>query len=418
MRRFAGYLLLQLKRTAKAYIGILALTLVLLVGIAAIGGIMLENRSEDEAFVKLKLGIVGNQEDKMLNLWIAVIREADSSSIAVDFISCADEDSAIEQMRRREIDSYVVVPDGFVESLMYGDNIPLKYVMARSGASMSTQITKDVIDVISNYIIETQAGVTAMYEYARDLGYKSDDRTALDLDMSVRYIGTIFDRDTLVSVQEIGLGNNLSTVGYYVCGLSVFFVMILGVAFCTVRVKSDRTLDRLLYSRGFGTVTQVMGEYLPYLLAVAVTLLVPATVAGVMSELYEFGVIELEDYIFRDYILLIIRLVPAVFVITAMQFLLYEVVSGMINSVLLQFITTIVMGYIGGCFYPLYFMPESVQKVASLLPSGVAFNYLSRILTDNFSLTAFAVCMLYGAVLVALAAVSRKVRIGVSEGAT
>ena len=415
MRRALKYFALQLKRTAKAYIGILALALVLLVLVGTVGGIMLAERQESDAYIKMRVGLVGNREDKLLNMWITLIREVDSSGVAIDFIDCDSEETAISQLQNRDIDSFVVIPDGFAEAAMSGKNMQLSYVMAKSGASMSSLITREVIEVISNYVIETQTGVGAMYDYARDLGYEYDDRMAFNLELSTKYIATVLGRGNFADVREIGIGNNLSAVGYYACGLAVFFIMALGIAFCSVRVKGERTMDRLLYSRGYGAAAQVAAEYLPYLAAVCLILFISLTAVGIMSEFTPIPIAELENWLFRDFVALGFKIIPAVFAVTAMQFLLYEFTSGMINSVLLQFTVAIIMGYIGGCFYPLNFMPESVQKIACVLPVGVASDYIGNLMTGEGG-KPFA-CVLYGVTLVALAFAVRRARIRLTEGA-
>ncbi len=417
MRRLAGYLRLQLKRTAKAYIGILALTLVLLCAVGAVGAAVLGERSEDESFAKLSVGVVGDKEDPMLKMGLTLLRETDNASIMIDFIDCTDEENALALMQSRELNAYVVIPDGFADALLSGENEKLRYVMARTGATMGAQLTREVIDVVSNYFIETQACCGALYNYARDAGIDREERVELDFDLSMRYTAAALDREKFTEVTEIGIGNNLSAVGYYVCGLTVFFVMAIGIAFCAVRVKSEHSLERLLYSRGYGACAQVLGEYLPYFAFVAVTVALPFIAAGVLSENFELPIGELEDLDLSDFISIFVGFLPAVFVITAMQFLLYELISGMINSVLVQFIVAVVMGYIGGCFYPLHFMPDAVQTAASMLPVGAAFNRFASLLTGASNTASLAVCAVYGAALMVLAAVARKLRIRLSEGA-
>ncbi len=418
MRRYLKYLSVHFKRTARVYIGILAMTLALLIALGIAAAALISQRSSSESYVKMQVGLVGDRSDSLLNMWITFIRQADSSSIAVDFVDCDSETDAISLLKARRLDSYIVIPDGFAAAAMAGENMQLRYVMAKSGASMSAVITQEVIEVISNYVIETQTGVGAMYEYARDLGYSGDERAAIGLDMSVKYISTVLDRGTLVSVQETGLGNNLSGIGYYVCGGTVFFVMALGIAFCTVRARSNRTLDMLLYSRGWGAVSQVTGEYLTYLLAVAFTVSIPLLAAGIISEFRPFEVNELSDWLFRDFALAVFKCLPALAVITAMQFLLYELTSGVINAVLLQFAVAVIMGYAGGCFYPLSFMPSAVQCIAALLPVGAAFNCVSGVLTASRDPMPSIICIAYAAGLLALAAAVRRLRIGLIQGGT
>ncbi len=416
MSFFERYLTLHFKRTAKVYAVVLALTMILLGVMASVGYALLLEKRNDVSFKKMQIGIVGDQEDKLMQMGISMLQVVDTSRFTVEFFTFDSEEKAVESVQKRQIDAYAVVPEGFAKSLLSGENKKLTYVMAKSGASMSSLLSRDVLDVISNYIIETQAGATAMCDYARSAGYSKKEIKSIDLDLSMQYIDLVAQRESFATVTEVGLGGSMSFVGYYICGLTVFFLLCFGIASCTLRVKRSAAMDKVLYAKGCGVFSQIAGEYIPYLVATFVTLLIPFFLAGVVSCFVEFGVVELKYYLFSDYILLSLKLLPAIFLITAMQFLLYELVSGVVNAVLLQFACAVVMGYISGCFYPIYFMPELVQDVAALLPSGIAIDYFAGILSENFDGTKLLLCLLYAAALLLLSVAVRKIRICKSEG--
>lgn len=415
MSFFERYLTLHFKRTAKVYAVVLVLTLLLLMVVALVGYTILQEKRNDVSFQKMQIGIVGDQEDKLLQMGISMLQVVDTSRFTVEFYTFDSEEDAIQSVQNRKIGAYVVVPEGFAKSLVNGENKKLTYVLAQSGASMSSLLTRDVLDVVSNYIIETQAGATAMCDYAESVGYAKADVKSIDLDLSMQYIELVAQRERFATVSEVGLGENLSFVGYYICGLTVFFLLCFGVAGCTLRVKNSAVLDKVLYAKGYGVFTQVLGEYIPYLVATLATLMLPFSLAGVVSCFVDFGVQELKYYLLCDYMLLPLKLLPAIFLITAMQFLLYELVSGVIHAVLLQFTCAIIMGYVSGCFYPIYFMPESIQKVANLLPSGIAIDFFASILSENLDVSRLWICLLYGTVLFLLSVLVRRIRICKSE---
>ena len=77
----------------------------------------------------------------------------------------------------------------------------------------------------------------------------------------------------------------------------------------------------------------------------------------------------------------LIRILPVAAMFSALQLLLYECASGMLQGVLLQFLTATVLGYVCGCMYPVGFFPELMQRMGNLLPAGLARQYLSTGLT-------------------------------------
>ncbi len=416
MRFLNKYLKLQFKRAARAYVIVLAFTLVLLAILGTVGATMLQKRQNDESFKKVKVGVVGDKEDKILSMGISMLQTMDSSGFSVELSTFDDEDKAISAMKTRGIDAYITVPKNFARLLWRGEDVSLTYVMAKSGASMSTLLTRDILNVVSNYIVESQRAIIAICDYAEYSGYTEDEVYSLDYEVSIKYIDLIVARDNLTDVKEVGLGGTLSFVGYYICGFTVFFILCLGLTCCTLRVKGSNTLDCLLYSKGCGATGQIVAEYIPYFLISFITLAVMLVAAGLASKHIEFGVAELEYLILTDYISMAFKLIPIVLVITAFQFLLYELVSGLINAVLLQFTAVIVLGYISGCFYPIYFLPNAVQRVASVLPIGISIDYFGAVLTDKITLTKFLICLLYAMILLVIGVIVRRIKIIKSEG--
>ena len=83
---------------------------------------------------------------------------------------------------------------------------------------------------------------------------------------------------------------------------------------------------------------------------------------------------------------LALRLLAAAVLAGAMHFFLYELASGVVQSVLLQFLTAVALGYVSGCLYPLRFFPEAMQRVGQWLPPGCAIAFLGAGLTRGSGL--------------------------------
>ena len=414
MKHLTRYLWLQSKRTAKAYAGILALTLALLLAVGAIGLVILKTNENEESASKIRIGLVGGAKDEYLKAGLEFVRKSDASAMSIDFVRVKSVEAANELMAQKNITAYVIIPDNFGVSLMNGDNKKATFVMAQSGASVGTLLTKEVVDVISNYIVETQAGVTAMINYSKSQDLTKDEQYDLDMDMSMEYLNLVTGRDSFTRLVSVGLGTSLSTISYYICGLLIFFIMGIGLANCSLMVKTNRSLEKNLYAKGYGVITQILGEYLPFLISTTLTLLVIFGGVGVASKYISIPVAEFKYFLPSDFAMLAIKLLPAIALLTAMQFLLYEAVSGVINSVLLQFVVAVVMGYISGCFYPSSFFPESVQKFSLLLPTGVAKEYFGNLLL-GVGQGAWQ-CVWYALALLLIAGVLRKLQISATEG--
>ena len=100
----------------------------------------------------------------------------------------------------------------------------------------------------------------------------------------------------------------------------------------------------------------------------------------------------------------------------ALQFLLYELSQGVIQSVLLQFLTAMALGYVSGCLYPIRFFPEWMQQAAQWLPTGCAVTFLGAGLTRRAAPAAALGLALYTALFAAAAIWLRRRRLAQSGG--
>ncbi len=411
MSHFKSYLAIQYKRTMRSFFVILAFSLALLIAAFSVAIVLLSGNSNN---TKISVGIVGDGDDKLLNMGFSLLEQADTSRYTIEFVHLKNEGQAIKKLNSKEIGAYILIPEGFASSLTWGGNKKVDYVMANRGVAMGPLLTKEVVSVIENYIVETQRGVTAVCWRAENLGFPKSEVRKIDYDMSFKYVDLVTKRESLINIKEVGLSNSLSMPAYYICGFIVFFLLIWGVACCTLRVQTDCSLKKMLCARGTSAFSQIIAEYLPYLTVAAVTLLIPFVFVGIASSRVEFPVTELKYFLPSGYYKLIFKLLPVVFVITSMQFALYELVYGTVNAVLMQLFVASVLGYIGGCFYPINFFPDAVRVFSSLLPTGVAFSVVSAAIRSESNPGAAFACLLYGAFFMLVSLLVRRARINSS----
>ena len=104
-------------------------------------------------------------------------------------------------------------------------------------------------------------------------------------------------------------------------------------------------------------------------------------------------------------------MLPSVFLICALQYLIYELCSDVVSGTLLQFVVSIGLAYISGCIYPVGFFPKSLQIASSYLPIGFSFEYMKKVLLGNWLVSDALCCLIYGFALVFVSATIRKVKV-------
>jgi len=368
---FGSYLILRIRRVGKLFLPCLLVAALLLTVLGA-PGVSLA-RENAETVQRTRIGIVGDPEDGILRMGMFALRNLDSSRFSIEFLQLEDEEEARKMLRSDSIDGYVEIPPDYFYSVYTGDVQPLVYYTSPGMQGLGTALTDEVITAISELLSASEDVVYGAEQYARDHGIVLEQGSAGDL-LAARFVEEIFRRETLLEVRILGVGDGLSLPQYFLCAFLVMFLLLWGVTASPVFAGQDMELGQLLKCRRFGPVRQILAEYLSYLFLMLGTLLCLALLALAGSRILGLEALMPEPAF-------LIRILPVAAMFSALQLLLYECASGMLQGVLLQFLTAAVLGYVCGCMYPVGFFPELMQRMGNLLPAGLARQYLSTGLT-------------------------------------
>lgn len=373
------YLWLQIKRASKIYPSVIAVTLVTVISLVLCAGMILNNTLNGEEQARMKIGVVGDVSDSYLGIGIYALKNMDSSRFALDFIEMSEED-AKQALRNREITGYVQVPDNYVTKISYGDNVPASYVTLNAPESFGTVVTSEITQTVSSYVTNSQSSMNSIFEIARKV--KKPQLVSRDIDnITLLYLDRIISRNNAYDINIIGVKDSISMGGYYICGIMMFFMLIWGISCNKILLKKNYAMPRALRARGIKTTSQILCEYAGFFVFTFITFLIFAVAFGIVISINDFGIRELWGVDFMVAIIFIFKAIPVILMITAMQMFMYEIVSGTVNAILLQFLIAVALSYVSGCFYPNNFFPESIQRLADVLPSGVGFSYLRRSMT-------------------------------------
>lgn len=402
------YLLLQLKRVLKKYPAILTVTLltVCALGLCAYG--ILSEMSGSESKQKIRVGISGDAKDSYLGMGIYALQNIDSSRFEADFEEMSESD-AQKALKKGEINGYVSVPPEFIKNVASGKNTPAYYITPKSAQNFGSLLTAEITKTVSDIVTDTQTGIYAMQSVAR----KHDKKKTLSEntnDMNIRYINTVLTRSRIFDTATVGVSDGISPVGYYICGIIMFFLLLWGISCTPILSKNNFAIQRLVYMRGINPFAQVICEYISYLtisvmtfalFAIALTTLAPQ---NLLAE-------EFADSNPLTALIFTLRMLPVIMSVCAMQFLVSESVKGIVGTVVFQFVLAVSLGYISGFFYPDYFFPQPLRDIASLLPSGAGFAYMRKTVTFLSCRREALICLMYAVVFVMTSAFVRRKRL-------
>ena len=134
MKTFFSYQKLQLKRIFKSFPYIAVLSLVFFTASLFIIGLFLQNinltnkaaltaktsRNENGS-KKYSIGIIGDMNEPYMDFAISSLEALDTSKFSID-IKLMDLQEAKKELSKGKISAYVIIPQGFIESIENGQN--------------------------------------------------------------------------------------------------------------------------------------------------------------------------------------------------------------------------------------------------------------------------------------------------------
>ncbi len=410
MRRWCSWLGMQMKR-------MLRLLPVLLAAVAATIGILglcaallLQGESSGEGKHRFRIGMVGDLSDSYLGFGISMVQALDDSRFMVELLPM-EEAEAERSFRRGELSSYVRVPDGLLDSIVYGRNDkPVTYVGSEGQKGLESILGEELADIVSILITRSQSAIFGMQQIMGEYGRQSE-TAAVTEQMNLKVFDVVLNRAGLYTLEELGVSGGLSTTEYYLGAFLVLFLLLLGIYGSPLFLRRSRALPELMKSRGMGALAQVFGEYAAYacmnLICLFIALqAVGAVLQGGFVEIGEWGP-QGTDFLRELYG----TAFSAALMLSALQFWLYELVTDAAGSLMTQFVCAVSMAYLGGLFYPADFLPKTMRTVGRILPAGAAFGYVQGGISGEMSLKTAAPVFLYLILFLGLSGLTRGLRL-------
>ncbi|MGN1095377.1 MAG: ABC transporter permease, partial [Eubacteriales bacterium] len=386
---------------------LMSFALMALFGVIAVS--LIKDHALSEENQKIYIGVVGDTKNSYLGFGISSFAELDATKNAVGFIEFESESDAKKALESGNIAAYALIPDDFIKDIVNGDVRRIEYVTTDNAGSLASLFNEEMLGMITRILVETQNGIYALQSAMEDNSLPNVFSTADKLNME--YFKLILNRQNMSSQSYLGVSDSLSLGGYMICALMILFLMMSGISACALFDKRDNSLSRLLCSKGCGAMRQVTEEYACYfilmLINTAVVFIFICFAAGDMvSSLKEF-----ENFGISKALFFFVRLLPVLLMSTSLQFMIYELSDGIIGGVLAQLVLSLSLCYASGCFYPINFFPDSIQKISSFLPTGIARGFLTGSLSGNTRISSAIFLVIYAVAFIAVSVFLRERRI-------
>lgn len=355
------YCLLQFKRVLRYIPWGMCVVLALFGCMSLIYNAMVVAQEAENAenSAKLSVGVVGTAGDQYLQWGLAAMK-LDSTAMSIQ-LKPMEEDAAIKNLKSGSIAAYLVFPEDFVYHAVRGNVQPVRFVSTAGASGLVSILKEEITTIIDRILVACESGSYGVGDALDDNG--NGDRWGECVnELAMDYVDFLFIRNRMYKVESLADTDSVPFDRYMLGGMTVLLLMLACLPFAPLYVQSDRSLARVLRARRIGPLAQTAAEFAAYfgglaLLFAAVTIVVHRS--GLMTERVSgFS--------------LFFGAMPALLTIATLSYLLYSISDHLISGVLLAFFATLALCFIGGCMYPVSIFPESVQRLAEVLPSGMA----------------------------------------------
>lgn len=404
------YFSLQFKRVMKVFPFILLVTVVLFAALAVLLSGLMSSFNNSEKNAVFKVGITGDTDNEMLQLAIVAFQSFDESRFSLEFIEM-EKTAAETALHTGDISAYLELPEDFVEKAMRGEIEPMYYVTTVGSNNIAHMFKNEITALVTDVVVSSQQGSFGLQEVLDDKNVSGSHGELVNA-LAIEYVNLVLKRTEAITVDELGISEGMRTGEYYLCGMTLLFLMLLGLPYVVVYARQDRSLNVLLLSRGVSGMRQLWDEWLSHflsLLCLAAVVFAPVLVLSAVSDNATLLMLSLDEWL--TYIAFFI---PVLVMVSTFNLFIFEIGGNVVSSALLHFFSVLCMCYVSGCFYPVYTFPKAIQAVERLLPTGVARETLAIALSDEaayrslIGVAVYAVLFFAGAWLVRMAKLRRR----------
>lgn len=405
-----------------------------------------------QAVGRIPVAVSLPREELLAKKALSMIASLDSVKSMCDFVY-QDRETALEMLGAGEVYAVMEVPEGLVQGIMDGTNVPVR-IYFPGNAGVESRIFQELTDAGAGILSAAQAGIYAGNQLCGIYGLESQ-IPRLEQDLNQIFLAYSLPREDYFRYMQVQATGDLDPVRFY--GVSAYILMLLlcGVPVSGYLLPYRPVLGRKLRMAGLGPLIQVLARTvgLGILLILATGMMAVGlaaaplvwravqmavrTTAGMVAGRMEssadmvagtagsmaasegllsdtLGELSPVRGLFPegagvwdsllDRLLLAITLILVCLAVAAVVVLLYRLAGNLLGGILLLFLLATVQHYLAGGFLPLVFLPATVKGLAPVLPSGILMDAMAMALTAHWDGLVFARLGLLAAGAVGLAA--------------
>lgn len=350
------FLLYQLKSVSRTLPRLALCSLVLAGIILAAGYCGNVTLNDKETFVNINVAIVMPDDDDRLNLGYNFLDNLDSLQEVCTFHDM-EMNEAMEALDNNEISVIVEIPYGFVDGIIYGENIPATLI-TREDAGFETLLFCAVLSSGCATLSYTQAGIYSVGDLLREYGHNSLVGDA-EISLNTFYLKYALNRGYFFNNENTSATGDVSSVGYYIASGIILLTLLCGLTinrYFSCHPESVLTaLKRCGIRNAYIRFTELISISGIFFALFGTAIVVAALTIGKDEFSLSFGGIIM-------FMIILISIVSFLMFINSLT-------TNKLAVTLLTFLLATLMLYMSGRIIPAAFLPDGVNTIGRFLPT-------------------------------------------------
>ena len=350
------FLLFQLKAVSKTLPRLIICTVILasIVFVAGYCGNLTLN--EKEGFISIDVAIVMPDDDGRLNLGYSFLENMDSLNEVCTFHDMTLTD-AKKALKNNEIAVIIEIPQGFVDGIIYGDNVPATLI-TREDAGFETQFFCAILNSGVSTLSYTQAGIYSVGDLLYEYGH-SDLISNAEESLNIFYIKYALNRGYFFNNESTSATGDVTTMGYYIASGIILLTLLCGLTvnryFSCHPESVLQALKRCGIRNPYIRFTELFSISTVFFLLFGAIIIITGLTAG--KDVFSFSLGG-----FLMFFVIIMSIVSFLMFINSLT-------DNKLAVTLITFLFTALMLYMCGRILPFAFLPDGVVTIGKALPA-------------------------------------------------
>ena len=370
---FFNFLKFNFKKSVRTLPALFAggIFLALLIGscVAAASAVLYRN----EPLVKASVAVVpGDMNNRYIDMAIDYISNMSSTSMVLEF-EIMEADEADRALKQGDVIAEMIFPEGMVEGILYGENIPAIIRISESdnlSALFLSELINDGVTLLSSaqassytaaavyYSIDAEESLSDAYDHIDliNFAHVADRENVFNITMLIP--GSNEGLTVSNDPDDAGVSGTKSVALYYMSSGFILFALFWGSCMTGLLKYPSSSYISCLFAKGITTV-----KYIPalFLTASAIFFVILASAGGIACSTL------LESLSVPALIMYFLML--SLFV-SAFSLFLHVITRSPSLAVLLQFVLGTAMLLLSGGIIPSAFLPSGIAGFGRILPTA------------------------------------------------